>query len=67
VNPYCGSFSVKKEETITEFDSERYITTKSKEDIIVSGNGKPLLYELKPETVYWKNENENLILLGDIG
>lgn len=63
--PYQNSFSIKKEETITEFDKERYITQESRIDIMISGNGKPVLYQLKPGTVYWSYEEENLILLGD--
>lgn len=65
VKPYQNLFSVKKEETITEFDKDRYITAGSKVDIMISGNGKPILYELKPGTIYWKYENENILFLGE--
>lgn len=63
--PYQQSFSLKKEETILEFDENRYITPGSKQDILISANGKPILYTWCAKTVYWGYEEEYLILLGD--
>lgn len=65
VKMYQNSFSIKKEETITELDRDRYLTEGSKMDIMLSANGLPLSYQLKPGTLYWKYGQENLVLLGD--
>lgn len=66
---YQNCLTVKKEETITEFNFDkdiklRCITQKSKESIMISGNGKPIVYQLKQGSTYWGYEEENLVLLG---
>lgn len=63
--PYQNTFCVKKEETITEFDENRYLTEGSKINILLSADGTLLSYVWKPGVTYWSYEGENLILLGD--
>ncbi len=65
VEPYENSFCVKKEETITEFDENRYLTEGSKINILLSADGNPLSYVWNSGVRYWSYEGENLILLGD--
>lgn len=65
IEPYENFFNIKKEESITEFSEGRYITPKSKKNIMISGNGMPALYQLSPGTTYWNYGEENLILLGE--
>lgn len=63
--PYQNTFCVKKEETITEFDENRYLTEGSKVNILLSADGNPISYVWNPGVTYWSYEGENLILLGD--
>jgi len=56
-------FSVLKEETITEFAADRYITENSKQEILLSASSQPLMVHLKDNTPYWQVGNSNLLFL----
>ncbi len=63
VLPWGNNFSLKKEETMTEFDRERYLTENSKMDILVPFNGKPIWFEVTDDTMCWNNGKEQLVFL----
>lgn len=60
-----SSCSLRKEETITEFDEKRFITQDSKQDILLSGDGRKIVVNLKPDTQYWIVNGENMLFLGE--
>jgi len=55
--------SIMKEETITEFDKNRYITTDSKKDIFVNITEYPITVRLKAGTKYYKLEDKKMVFL----
>lgn len=59
----AGGFSAKKEELITEFDRDRYITGQSKKEVLIPSDGQPLHYRLKKESVYWTCDEEAIVLI----
>lgn len=61
-----GQCSILKEESITEFDKNRYITKNSKIEVLLSGDESPLPVHLQENTPYFRieNKNENMMLLG---
>jgi CRISPR-associated protein Cas5h len=64
--PKSGQCSILKEESITEFDKNRYITENSMIEVLLSANESPLLVNLYENTPYFKieNKNQNMMLLG---
>lgn len=52
-----------KEETITEFDEDRYLTIKSKKDIILNLSSESLPVVLKKGTIVYQTDQETLMLI----
>lgn len=55
--------SIVKEETTTEFDNNRYITTDSKKDILANITEHPITVRLRIGTKYYKFEDKNMVFL----
>ena len=59
-----GNLFLAKEETITEFDSNRLITENSKKDIIINLSDAPILVRLKIGANYYDIENKKIFFVG---
>lgn len=57
------NLSIVKEETITEFNKERYITVDSKKNILVNTTEYPITVKLKAGTKYYRSEDKNIVFL----
>ena len=57
------NLSIVKEETITEFNKDRYITVDSKKNILVNTTEYPITVKLKAGTQYYKLEEKNIVFL----
>ncbi len=58
------NISIIKEETITQFDKNRYLTEEAKKDILVSISGAPFMVQLKPDIPYIEVQGSNMMFLG---
>lgn len=56
--------SLLKEETMVEFDANRMITEKSRQDILISDNGIPICFQLNPQVPFWRDEEDDYLFLG---
>lgn len=62
---YCNlhSLSISKEETLTEFDKDRFITADSKKELIVAIGDTPLTVILKKDSNYFTINDKSMMFL----
>lgn len=56
--------SLLKEETMVEFDANRRITEKSRQNILISDNGTSICFQLNPQVSFWRDEEDDYLFLG---
>ena len=58
------NISLLKEETMVEFDANRTITEKSRQNILISDNGTSICFQLNPQVPFWRDEEDDYLFLG---